>query len=157
MVEINSSISIKSIELEDARYLVELLNKDEALIKALGSEKREISIEEFIKHNHEWCKSRNADMFAIMAHNIAIGTISLSHQNIKEKSAQIGYWIGSKYWGKGYTSKAFSKVIEFAVSKGFTCVGTTIEIHNIASIKIWEKHGAKIEINGNSYESKVKL
>ena len=154
-MNIERNISIKSIEYNDAEQLVEIMNTDKVLKCALCSNENEISIEEFIQHNRKWSSSRKADMFAIVYNGAAIGVISLSHQNFEEKKAQIGYWIGSKYWGKTCTTQAFSNVLEFARKKGFKYVTASIKSDNFASKRIWEKQGAKIEFDNSRFNVKL--
>ncbi|WP_291579872.1 GNAT family N-acetyltransferase [Clostridium sp. UBA6640] len=144
-MKIYGNISIKNINDDYAIQLVDILNNDHRLKNALNSEGSKISKLEFIDYNNQWCNKNNAEIFAIVLNDIAIGTISLSHQNIKEQKAQIGYWIGSKYWGNGYTSCAFSQVLNLAGEKGIKYISATIKDDNIASKKIWVKNGAKIE------------
>jgi ribosomal-protein-alanine N-acetyltransferase len=141
------NIKLRKIDDYFASQLVELLNTDSSLQDSLGMGKHEISRDEFIKHNNEWCKSRNSEVFAIVIDGIAIGIISLSHQNIEEKKAQVGYWIGSNfgsnYWRKGYTGQAFSQILDYAQRKGIKYLTAEIEKENLASKRIWEKCGAK--------------
>ncbi len=40
------------------------------------------------------------------------GAVSLA-TNIKNKRAELGYWIGVPYWGKGYCTEAVQAVIEY--------------------------------------------
>lgn len=42
-----------------------------------------------------------------------IGTISVVDVDERTEKVQIGYCIGSKWWGQGYTSEAFSAIIPF--------------------------------------------
>ncbi|WP_307356073.1 GNAT family N-acetyltransferase [Hathewaya limosa] len=103
-------------------------------------------MEEFLKYSDKWCKINNAEVFAIIYKDIAIGTISLSNQDIKNKKAKVGYWSGSKYWGKVYETKAFEKILEYARKKEIIYLSSKIKKNNIASRKIWENKGAKIEM-----------
>ncbi|WP_406541265.1 GNAT family N-acetyltransferase; N-acetyltransferase [Clostridium ljungdahlii] len=102
-------MAIEEINNKYAIQLIEILNTDNVLQEKLGSRKCIISKDEFIKHNNEWSENTNSEIFAIVLNNNAIGMISLSYQSVEEKKAKIGYWIGSRYWGKGYASKAFCK------------------------------------------------
>lgn len=144
-MKIYVNISIKNINDDYAIQLVDILNNDNRLKNALSSDENKISKSEFIDYNDQWCNKNNAEIFAIVLNDIAIGTISLSHQNIKERKAQIGYWISSKYWGNGYTSCVFSQVLNLAKEKGIKYISATIKDDNIASKNIWVKNGAKIE------------
>lgn len=145
------NIELRKIDDCFASQLVELLNSDVELKDSLGMTRSAISKDEFIQHNNEWCKSRNSEIFAIVIDGIAIGLISLSHQNIEEKKAQVGYWIGSNYWGNGYTGQAFLQILNYAQRKGIKYLTAKIERENLASKRIWEKYGAKIELIDNKF------
>lgn len=156
-MKIKNNILIKSINDDYAIELVDILNNDSKLKNVLNLEENKISKLEFIDYNAQWCNKNNAEIFAIVLNDIAIGTISLSHQNIKERKAQIGYWISSKYWGNGYTSCAFSQVLNLAGEKGIKYISATIKDDNIASKKIWVKNGGKIETKGKKLNALLTL
>lgn len=156
-MKIYVNISIKNINDDYAIQLVDILNNDNRLRYALSSDENEISKSEFIDYNDQWCNKNNAELFAIALNDIAIGTISLSHQNIRERKAQIGYWIGSEYWGNGYTSCAFSQVLNLARKKGIKYLSATIKDDNIASKSIWIKNGAKIEATDDKLKAFITL
>jgi [ribosomal protein S5]-alanine N-acetyltransferase len=48
--------------------------------------------------------------FAITINNQAVGGIGLAPGNdIERISAELGYWLGENYWGKGITSSAIKE------------------------------------------------
>ena len=70
-----------------------------------------------------------------------IGVVGLVHE-AEHKRAELGYWLGVRYWRRGYMSAA----VQMAVAYGFT----VLDIHRIyarcfadnpASIRILEKNG----------------
>ncbi|WP_454052952.1 GNAT family N-acetyltransferase [Clostridium sp. Marseille-Q7071] len=156
-MKICNNIFIKSINDDYAMQLVDILNNDYGLKNALDSSENKISKSEFIDYNKQWCQNKNAEIFAIILNDIAIGIISLSHQDIKEQKAQIGYWISSKYWENGYTSCAFSQVLNLARKKGIKYISATIKSDNIASKSIWIKNGAKIEETNDKLNALITL
>ncbi|WP_035789974.1 GNAT family N-acetyltransferase [Clostridium beijerinckii] len=151
--------NIALIRIDDnfAIQLLEILNNDEKLQAELGVSDHKISKEEFIRHNDKWAESTNSEIFAIALNGIAIGIISLSHQNIEESKAQVGYWIGSDYWEKGYTSSAFSKILDYAKGKGIKCLSAKINKENIASKRIWERYNGNIKIVDNMFYANIIL
>ncbi len=137
-------LSIEPINLKYSKDLVSLLNSDTILKNILGFGKEEIGYKYFNENNNKWMKKKNANIFAMVFNNKAVGMISLSHQNKLEKSAQIGYWLGSEYWNKGITKKAFKLILQLASDKKFETVMATIDKDNIYSLKIWQKYSAEI-------------
>lgn len=86
-------------------------------------------------------------IFAIEVDGEACGAIGLHQQtDIHRKSAECGYWLAEKYWGKGIIPEAIRQVVEL----GFK----TLEINRIfarpfsfnkASQRVLEKAGFKQE------------
>lgn len=84
---------------------------------------------------------------AITLNNKAIGGIGLTlGEDIERISAEVGYWLGENYWGKGITSSAIKGILEY----GFNDLelerifAKPLE-HNTASRKVLEKNGFKLE------------
>ena len=74
----------------------------------------------------------------------AVGGVGLV--NIEGHEAEIGYWLGRTYWGKGIMSEAIKVVTKFAFSKlGRARVYAYIFPFNKASMRVLEKAGYKFE------------
>ena len=67
------------------------------------------------------------------------------------------YWISSNYRGNGYTSQAFSLVLGFTKFKCIEYITASIKEDNLASKRIWEKNGAKIELFNNRFLVSIDL
>ena len=75
-----------------------------------------------------------------------IGGIGLTKVDKFQGTATIGYWIGEKYWGKGYGTEALGAVLNFAFNKlKLRRVEAGVFVGNHASGKLLEKFGAKLE------------
>ncbi|MFH1209252.1 MAG: GNAT family protein [archaeon] len=46
-----------------------------------------------------------------------VGGIGLSHFDKFQRTAEVGYWLGEKYWRNGYVSEALKTLIDFAFNK----------------------------------------
>jgi [ribosomal protein S5]-alanine N-acetyltransferase len=74
-----------------------------------------------------------------------IGTITL-HLNVRDDNAELGYWIGRPYWGRGYATEAAREVVRY----GFEGLGLH-RIHaehlgsNPASGRVMQKIGMAYE------------
>ncbi|MBT8152258.1 MAG: GNAT family N-acetyltransferase [Gammaproteobacteria bacterium] len=62
-------------------------------------------------HTPGW-ESETLACFAITYKQRLVGAISL--MDIKERQAELGYWIGKPYWGNGYCTEAVKKIVLFA-------------------------------------------
>lgn len=85
--------------------------------------------------------------FAIIMDDQLVGGIGLHLQSdILRKNAEIGYWIGEPYWGKGIAGKAIPQIIEYGFQNmDIVRIFARIFGTNIASQKVVEKCGFILE------------
>ncbi|MFH5881403.1 GNAT family N-acetyltransferase [Liberiplasma polymorphum] len=75
-----------------------------------------------------------------------IGSIDCIRVDIEKSTCEIGYCIGSLYWGKGYMSEALKAVIDYLFKEaGFNRVMARYSMHNPASGRVMEKSGMVFE------------
>lgn len=149
--------SLKGLENKYIKNLVDILNTDRKLIKEIGRGKELLSRDKFVADNKQWSEKNKAQIFAIIMHRNAIGLISLSRINKKTKNANIGYWIASKHWNKGYVSEAFKQILNLAKENNLNLVSCSIPKENRASIAIWQKFNAKLKKRRNSIIPQIYL
>lgn len=64
---------------------------------------------------NEGCKANNAVTKVIEYQGEFIGSIGVHPQSAwKAHTAEIGYWLGEPYWGKGLASNALKKMSDYA-------------------------------------------
>jgi len=136
--------SVNDLNTRQVNQLVSILNSDEKLSQSLGSQGKKITAGQFKAKNIDWAKNSKAKIFAIMDKSQAIGMISLSHIDLKNKKANIGYWLASKHWGKGITTAAFKQILAIAKKDKLKYLSCTINEDNKSSIGIWQAFQAKI-------------
>ncbi|MBL7056052.1 GNAT family N-acetyltransferase [Candidatus Woesearchaeota archaeon] len=92
----------------------------------------------------EIIKEKGETAFAIDIQGKVVGCVGL--HNIKKHKAEIGYWLGEKYWGKGIVSVAVKLVTKYAFGKlKVSRVYAPIFKQNKASARVLEKNGYKLE------------
>jgi ribosomal-protein-alanine N-acetyltransferase len=75
-----------------------------------------------------------------------IGGFGLSKIDKYQGTATIGYWMNSKYHGKGYGSEALNAILNFAFNKlKLRRINAGVFVGNPSSGKLLEKFGAKQE------------
>jgi RimJ/RimL family protein N-acetyltransferase len=81
--------------------------------------------------------------WAIAVDGRAVGGIGLAlHDDVERVSAEIGYWLGEAYWGRGIVTEAVRAVTEYAVrAHGLTRVYAVPYEWNQASFRVLEKAG----------------
>ena len=111
---------------------------------------REIRARNFIEHTllekPRLCK-------AIDLEGKAIGDIALkrSTQSFQEHSLEIGYWVGKRYWGKGYATEAIKQMVDYAFSN-------LPEVRRITARTFWSNLGSRraLEKAGFTLEARFK-
>lgn len=92
-------------------------------------------------------RKRKCAIFAVVRRRreVLIGAIGLK-LDVPDERAELGYWIGHRYWNRGYATEAAESILMY----GFTELGLNrIHAHhfarNPASGKVLEKIGMKRE------------
>ncbi|MBZ9571097.1 GNAT family N-acetyltransferase [Methanobrevibacter sp. TMH8] len=71
--------------------------------------------------------------------------------NICNKQAELGYWLGEKYWNKGIMTSVIKKMVNYGFETfDIDCIFATPFLENIVSQKVLKKVGFK-----NNSESKT--
>lgn len=85
--------------------------------------------------------------FAITIDNIAIGSIGVFRQgNIHRQTAELGYYIGEEYWGKGIMTEAIKQICEYVFRESdMIRIYAEPFAYNIASCRALEKAGFQYE------------
>ena len=84
--------------------------------------------------------------WAITLDGVVIGSIGLFDIDHESDSCEIGYSLGSRWWGKGYATEAVSAVLDFAFhSIGAHRVQAMYHPDNLASKRVLEKVGMRYE------------
>ena len=94
--------------------------------------------QEFITHANQ---SANETVFSVTLRNGAvIGACGLMTPS--DDSTEIGYWLGAKYWGKGYATEAVRAVIDYAFTElDCDALQSAARVTNPASRRVLEKCG----------------
>ena len=102
----------------------------------------------------EWISSQEASYAAGATLNFAItlkrtgalmGSIGL-HPREDLLRAEVGYWVGVPYWGKGYTTEALQEMIRFGFDDfALQRIYAAHFVTNPASGRVMEKAGMKLE------------
>ena len=85
--------------------------------------------------------------FAIVVDGQAVGGIGLTLQgDVSRKSAEIGYWLGRNYWGRGITTEAVAALTQYAFQTFDLCRIFALPFdENAGSTRVLEKAGYKCE------------
>jgi ribosomal-protein-alanine N-acetyltransferase len=98
----------------------------------------------FLKHTRE---QQPETAFAIVVNGEAAGGIGFQLQaDVERVSAEIGYWLGEPFWGRGIVTEALVGLTEYAiVTHGLTRVYAVPFAWNRGSCRVLEKAGYVLE------------
>jgi RimJ/RimL family protein N-acetyltransferase len=88
-----------------------------------------------------------AQSFAIVVDSNAVGGIGLElGEDVFRRSAEVGFWLGEPFWGRGIASEALRAVTQYAFATFDIC---RLQAHvfewNPASMRVLEKAGYTLE------------
>ncbi len=98
-----------------------------------------------------WVRVADADQhmlnLAIEVEGLAVGGIGVVFkQDVYHRTAEIGYWLGEAYWGRGITTRCVKALTEY-VLENYDIVRMYAGIfeYNAASGRVLEKAGYQLE------------
>ena len=86
-------------------------------------------------------------LFAITVNGVAVGGIGFYLQkDVERVSAEIGYWLGEPFWGRGIASEAIVAMTRYALDHHqLTRLFALVAAGNAASCRVLEKAGYVLE------------
>ena len=90
---------------------------------------------------------RPENSFAIAVDDEAVGGIGFTVQHdVGRRSAEIGYWLGEEFWGRGLATQALIAVTDYAFANYDLCrMYAHVFEWNPASARVLEKAGYEFE------------
>jgi [ribosomal protein S5]-alanine N-acetyltransferase len=154
-------VNLRELSIDDAKDITCLMsyNVSKYLYELPNPYKIEDAII-FIKSAHSDFNSLSALHFAVEykvksepGNNLVlVGAISLKNIDLVNKKANLGYWIGEQYWGRGIATECVRLVIHYAFSElELKEVSAYVFPENKASIRVLEKNGMKKKGQVNEY------
>ncbi len=85
--------------------------------------------------------------FAIAVGSEACGAIGLElHDDVFRRTAEIGYWLGEPFWGRGIATEAVRALTDYALRTFDLCrIEAGVYEWNPASMRVLEKAGYTLE------------
>ncbi len=137
--------------------MTEMLNFDDKLREDLGMQGSDmVTVADFVLFNAEWSKGKGAEIFMILDDDgEAAGMITLTSS--KDGRGRCGYWVGTRYRGRGLCSEAFAEIVETAHDLGLASLNGTVSKDNDCSMRIWEHYSPDMEDKGRNYSFTIFL
>ncbi|BAD84422.1 ribosomal protein-serine acetyltransferase RimL homolog [Thermococcus kodakarensis KOD1] len=122
-------------------------NNDREVAKSLADPSDVSTLEEWMRwYENLTAKKLTKRAFAVLNDDgELVGTVILSGIDLRNGTAEIGYFIGKEHWGKGYASEAVKLALRFCFQyMNLRKVFARTYENNAASIKVLEKNGFKL-------------
>jgi [ribosomal protein S5]-alanine N-acetyltransferase len=157
-------VNLRELSMNDAQSIARLMNHN--ISKFLYEVPDPYSVQDalnFVKKAHNDFDSLIGLHFAIEYkgmseprnnYPVLVGSIGLKDMDLLNKKADLGYWIGQEYWGRGIATECVGLIIDYAFYSsdlGLREVIAYVFPENKASIRILEKNGMKKKGEVNKY------
>jgi RimJ/RimL family protein N-acetyltransferase len=134
-------LALRAPRLEDAKAVAALVNDRRIAenVARIPHPYKKTDAESFIAGAN---KPGGEAVFLITLHDdTIIGACGLTMTD-KEPVPELGYWLGVKYWGKGYATEALHAVIDYAFTDlGYPSLTAAARVTNPLSRRVLEKCG----------------
>lgn len=129
----------------------------EAIVRHANNRNVWINLRDRFPHPYTHAEARNwlemvvgvkpENSFAIAVDDEAVGGIGFTVQHdVGRRSAEIGYWLGEEYWGRGIATQALIAVTDYAFANYDLCrMYAHVFAWNPASARVLEKAGYEFE------------
>ncbi|SNS47924.1 Protein N-acetyltransferase, RimJ/RimL family [Ekhidna lutea] len=143
----SGDITIRPLAKEDARQIAGLLNNKNIWNNLRDYIPSPYSKKDALEFINGISEQDPRVTFAITYKNETCGVIGLIQQtDIYRLSAEIGYWVGEPYWGKGIATSALKLATDYGFEKlSLERIFAGTFSHNAASRRVLEKCGYKKE------------
>lgn len=144
---IKDDVTLRALKPEDQTRIVELANNKNVSKNLRDRMPSPYTLEDAVEWI-EFCKDQDPVYnFSIEYKGDYVGTISLDREeDVYRHTAEIGYWIGEPYWGKGIVTKAVTLITDYGFEHlKLARIHTGIYEYNVASMRVLEKCGYKSE------------
>jgi [ribosomal protein S5]-alanine N-acetyltransferase len=128
---------------------------ESSLVKYADNPKIWLNVDDIFPHPYTsqdakfWVRqtAQSKTDFAIATGSEAIGGIGLRPQaNIYRRSAELGYWLGEPFWGKGIATQAVKTIVQYGfINFDLVRIYAQVFEWNPASMRVLEKNEFKRE------------
>ena len=148
IIPVEDNLFLRNFELEDAQKIFALVDESREFLQKYASAEQTLNdVEQMIRRA---CHRHRQDGFGFSTglwfNETLLGSFSFNRIRWNTKRAEIGFWLGKPYSGKGYASKALRAVLQYGfINLDLNRVEATTAIENLRSIRLLEKAGFQKE------------
>jgi RimJ/RimL family protein N-acetyltransferase len=132
-------LALRAPRLEDAKAVAQLAN-DRRIAENTARIPHPYSLVDAEKFIASVNRADSEIAFLITREKVVLGAVGL--QLPEREPAEIGYWLGAKFWGHGYATEAVHAVIDHAFADlDYEALAAGARVTNPASRRVLEKCG----------------
>lgn len=138
-----SSVQLRAFKLSDKTNLVRIANNAKIAANLRDGFPHPFTIESAEKFIHFAMHDQKSKVFAIEWEGQHVGNVGLHRKDdIYKNTAEIGYFIGEDYWGKGIASSAVALAVRYGfVEMDLMRIDAGVFDYNVGSMRVLEKCG----------------
>ncbi len=142
-----NSVKLRPLTKQDAPVMANLANNIEIWKNVRDYFPHPYQLSDAETYISKIAENQNNHVFAIEFDNQFVGITGFFGQaDVYRHSAEIGYWIGQPYWGKGIGTSAISQLCDIAFNQvGVRRLYAGVFGYNIGSCRLLEKAGFSLE------------
>ena len=139
----SSPVTIKPIQEENVSQLAQLANNKRIWDNLMDYIPHPYTIQDAYRFIATMSDENPQVTFGIYYKMELCGVIGLVLKtDVYRLTAELGYWVGEPYWGKGIATKAISLITSYGFNKlSLVRISANVFDHNQASMRVLEKNG----------------
>lgn len=147
MLLVNHDIRLRRLAVTDKEVIARLCNNKKIWDNVRDTFPFPYSEKDAAEFIQRTLSENNQENFGITYKDGLVGVIGLIKQkDIYRLSAEMGYWIGEPYWGKGIATHAVKLAVDYGFNRlGLIRIYSGVFEYNKASQRVLEKAGFKLD------------
>ena len=140
-------IILREVSFDDSPVIAQLANNKKIWNNVRNRMPYPYALKDAEQFVEQALKSDDATVQAITLHGQVTGLIGLHPaSDVYSGTAELGYWIGEPYWGRGLASAAVTQIIPIGFEQlKLRRIYASVYEHNHASMRVLEKNGFQRE------------
>jgi RimJ/RimL family protein N-acetyltransferase len=141
------TVKLRPLQMEDAARLAELANNIKIAENLRDGFPHPYTLTDAENFINMCLKQNPTQVFAVEFNGEYAGNIGLHPEtDVYRKSAEIGYFLGQSFWGKGIMTRALKQMVQYGFETfDIVRIHTGVFEYNKASQRVLEKCGFKKE------------
>lgn len=148
-LELGEGLRLRGLRSEDAGALFELVEGHRLLLGrylAFVHEYKSLADAQFFVHSFTKEDLYGTGLiWAIEADSKFCGTVGFHLGSLAHRRAEIGYWLGPPFWGRGLAGRSLQAAIAHVFAKGLHRITARVSPDNERSLKVLARFGFQFE------------